>query len=348
VKKVNSGLFIFILPILLVLGSLGCSLSSRLGQLPSPNESAPTRTPMPTFTPTAAGSAFVDISAINTPTPLAQITQPQSVVPTPTPPPAEPPTATPSPAPAEITVTVLQNMNVRGGPGTNYSVVGAGQAGQSTKVIGRNADGTWLQVEYPSADGKGWVFTELVQVNGNAQTVAVVEAPPPPAVVAAPAPAPAPAEEQPQAEAPPPAPSYQFTPTGWSATENGAIVQFKGRIRNEGGGLINGFSVLADNGAFRVLSHPTGASQWYPDKGDGEWDIVMPNIATAQGWWWLTVVKYDCNFAGGFDAQCQSYTKLSEDVKIQVVTPEESIINADWVCHWDCDKGLYVDAYRRP
>jgi hypothetical protein len=125
-------------------------------------------------------------------------------------------------------------------------------------------------------------------------------------------------------------------------------VQFKGRIRDEGGNLVNGFSILLSNGSWSVLSHPTGASHHYPDKGDGEWDVVLPNLATAQGWWWVTVVSYDCpDFFARFDAECKQFTRRSEDVKVEVRTPEESIINADWVCHWDCDKGLYVQAFRR-
>jgi hypothetical protein len=172
--------------------------------------------------------------------------------------------------------------------------------------------------------------------------VAVAQAPPPPAAPAAPA-----AQPQEQAPAPPPEPKYQFTPTGWHASENAAIVQFKGRIKDEGGNPVNGYSVLVDNGAFSVLAHPTGSSRWYPDKGNGEWDVVMPNIVDAQGWWWLTVVSYDCPgfFDAGFNAQCKQFTKRSEDVKIQVRTPEESIINADWICHWDCNQGLYVEGY---
>jgi uncharacterized protein YraI len=338
---------IYALPFILVLVSLGCDLSSGLGGSSAEAQFAPTRTPMPTFTPTTVGAAFIEVptvSALPTEAPsTVAVIAPESVIPSPTP---EPP-ATPTPN-NDVTVTVLQDMNVRGGPGTNYPVVGSGKAGQSTKVVGRNADSSWLQVEFPSPSGTGWVYTELVQVSGNPEAVAIAQAPPPPA---APPPAAAPPsqpEQQPEQEAPPPAPKYQFTPTGWHASKNAAIVQFKGRIKDEGGGLVNGFSVLADNGAFRVLSHPAGASQWYPDKGDGEWDIVMPRIHDAQGWWWLTVVIYQCNFAGGFDAQCQQYTKLSEDVKIEVRTPEESIINADWVCHWDCDKGLYKDGFRRP
>jgi uncharacterized protein YraI len=345
IRKYNSRLLIMAIPVLLMLVSLACGLTDRFSQAAPPGEFAPTRTPVPTFTPTAAGAAFVEVPTISPqptlPPPTPTVAQPVSVVATPT------VDASPTPAVQEVTITVLQNMNVRGGPGTNYPIVGPGPAGQSAKVLGRNADASWLQIEYPSADGLGWIFAKLVQVNGDPQTVSVAQAPPPPA---APPPAAAPQPQPQQAEAPPPAPEkkYQFTPTGWHASENGAIVQFKGRIKTEGGGLVNGFSVLADNGAFRVQSHPTGASQWYPDKGDGEWDIVMPNIASAQGWWWLTVIKYECDFAGGFNAQCDRYTKLSEDIKIQVITPKESIINADWICHWDCDKGLYVNGYRRP
>lgn len=342
------------LPLLLAGVSLGCGLNDILGQDNAEAEFPPTRTPMPTFTATPAGAAFVDVAVANTPlpTPIPVEPPPAPAEPTATPPlaqdpvsPLPSPTDTPTPQPAgPPKVTIVQDMNVRTGPGTNYPIAGPGPAGETSNIVGRNADNSWVQVEYPlTGDKTGWVYADLVEISGDLSTVDVVQVAPPP-VVAAPEP------EQPQEEAappPPPEPSYMFTPTGWHASENAAIVQFKGRIRDEGGNLVNGFSVLADNGAFRVLSHPTGASNWYPDKGDGEWDIVMPNIGQAQGWWWLTVVRYDCNFAGGFDSQCQQYTKLSEDVKIEVRTPEESIINADWVCHWDCNTGLYVQGFRR-
>lgn len=338
-------LLIFSLPLILALVSLGCGLSGLLGQASAKPQVVPTRTPMPTFTPTAEGVAFVELPTI-TPQPIEPSPTPTiPIVETvePTPPPA---TTEPAAASGPVTITVLQNMNVRGGPGTNYPVIGPGPAGESAPVLGRNTDASWLQIKYPSSSGVGWVFAKLVQINGDPQTVDIVQAPPPPAAPPpqAAAPAPQPQEQQPE---PTPAPKYQFTPTGWHASKNAAIAQFKGRIKTEGGGLVNGFSILADNGSFRVLSHPAGASRWYPDKGDGEWDIVMPNLVTAQGWWWLTVVNYECDFNSGFDALCGRYTKLSEDVKVQIVTPEESIINADWVCHWDCDKGLYVNGFRR-
>lgn len=332
---------LLILPALL---SLGCGLSSLMSNRPT--DTPPTRTPMPTFTPTAEGAAFEQAQV-----PIATPTSIPVDTPTPPPPPTDtpaPPTETPTPENTTPRVTIVQNMNVRTGPGTNYPVAGPGPAGETANIIGRNNDSSWVQVEYPlGADGTGWVYADLVQIDGDLANVSVVQVAPPPVVVAPPT-EPAP---EPQEPAPTPVPEvkYQFTPTGWSATENAAIVHFKGRIRDEGGNLVNGFSVLVDNGSFSVLAHPTGASHWYPGKGDGEWDVVMPNVHTAQGWWWLTVVSYDCpDFNARFDAECKSFTRLSEDVKIEVRTPEESVINADWVCHWDCDKGLYVQGYRQP
>jgi hypothetical protein len=233
-------------------------------------------------------------------------------------------------------------MNVRGGPGTNYPVLGTAPAGASSTVVGRNADSSWLQVEYPPGSGNtAWVFAQLVTVSGNPQSVAVAQVSPPPA----PAPQPA-AQQDPQ---PPPAPEekFQFTPTGWHAELNEAIIHFRGTIRDQGGNPVNGFSVLVDNGSWSVLSHPTGASHHYPETVDGEWDVVFPDIRTGMGWWTLTVVSYDCpGFETKFDAQCKQFTRLSEDVKIEV-DPEHTVIWADWTCHWDCNKGLYQQGFRR-
>jgi hypothetical protein len=237
-------------------------------------------------------------------------------------------------------------MNVRSGPGTNYPIAGPGPAGETAKVLGRNAGANWLQVEYPLTDDRtGWVFAELVQINGDPQTAAVVNAPPPP-VAAAPPAQPQP-EVQPEQPAAPPAPSYQFVPGAWAASENAGICHFKGRIRDEGGNLVNGYSVYVSNGSWGTVSHPTGASVWYPDKGDGEWDVAGIGLNQCPGWWTLTVVKYECNFAGGFDAQCKNYSKLSEEIPVELVYPKEMVINADWVCRHDCDKGVYSQAFRR-
>lgn len=348
-QKYRTQLLIFSLPLVLAVASLGCSLSGLLGQANANPQFVPTRTPMPTFTPTAEGVAFVELPTL-TPqptqppaTPTAPIAEPVSVVPTPT----TPATTEPAAAGGAVTITVLQNMNVRGGPGTNYPIIGPGPAGESAPVLGRNADASWLQIKYPSASGVGWVFAKLVQINGDPQTVDVVQAPPPPAAPPpqAAAPAPQPQEQQPAA---PPAPAYQFTPTGWHASENAAICHFKGRIRDEGGNLVNGYSVYVTNGSWGTISHPTGASRWYPGIGDGEWNVAGIELRNCPGWWWITVVKYECDFNAGFDSQCKNFTRLSEDIKVEVVYPKETVINGDWVCHRDCDKGLYTQPYRQP
>jgi uncharacterized protein YraI len=345
-------LLVLVLPILVAVVSLGCGLSGILNREQVQVEPTPTRTPMPTFTPTPANVALVEVQNIQTDAQApnqgatgAEAPPPEPVEPTATAtavvqPTAEPPTPTPD---MGVSVTVLQNMNVRSGPGTGYPVVAAGTAGETAKVVGRNNDSSWVQVEYPGR-GAGWLYASLVQINGDPNTVDVVNVPPPPPPTAPP---PTPTPEGPP---PTPEPKYQFTPTGWHASHNKAIVHFKGRIRDEQGNLVNGYSVLVDNWAWSVISHPSGASHHYPEKGDGEWDVIIPkeNIGDGIGWWYLTVVRYDCpDFLSRFDAQCKQFTRLSEDVKIQTVWPDETIINADWVCHWDCDKGLYVQGFRR-
>ncbi|HXV98441.1 MAG TPA: hypothetical protein VEC93_08460, partial [Anaerolineae bacterium] len=115
-KKYNSQLLIFVLPVILTLASLGCGLSEMLGTSSSSNQFAPTRTPMPTFTPTPEGAAFVEVAPITNESEsqaqaTTEVTEPATVEPSPTssPTPAEP-TATPTPD--AVTITVLQNMNV--------------------------------------------------------------------------------------------------------------------------------------------------------------------------------------------------------------------------------------------
>ncbi len=353
-KQKNRLLLTFTLPAILALVSLGCGLSEIVGNNNTASIPTATRTPMPTFTPTAAGAAFIQVEvAGDQPEGAETQEQPCSETPPPEAPPTEiieptvppPPTNTPEPAatptPDVLSITLVQDMNVRSGPGTNYPVIGSGPAVETTRVLGRNSDNSWLQIEYLSADGLGWIYAPLVQINGDPQTVAVASAPPPPP----PTPTPAPT-----APPPTPEPQYQFTPTGWHASGNPGIIHFKGRIRDEAGNLVNGYSVLVDNWAWSIMSHPTGASHHYPEKGDGEWDVVIPteNLGDGVGWWWLSVVRYDCpDFLSRFDAQCKQFTRLSEEVKIMVNWPDETVINADWTCHWDCNKGLYVDGFKR-
>ncbi len=66
-------------------------------------------------------------------------------------------------------------VNLRGGPGEGFDVVGQVISGQRYPVLARNAAGTWWQIE---VDGlAGWVWSDLVSIEGDPDGPAVVEAP---------------------------------------------------------------------------------------------------------------------------------------------------------------------------
>ena len=231
-----------------------------------------------------------------------------------------------------VTVTTVQKMNVFAGPGLNFPTLGFAPSRASAPALGRTVDGSWLQITYPTAAGSAWIYAPLTQVGGQLDVVPLVL----PEINLG---------EDPLSKLE--RSITQFSPAAWSAWFNESIVHFKGSIKDEQGRPVNGFSILADNGTWSVLSHPTGASRWYPDTDDGEWDIIITNATDAAGWWTLTVASYDCpDFEAGFNAQCKQFTRLSENQVVKIVYPDETVINADWVCHRDCDQGLYVKAYR--
>ncbi len=86
---------------------------------------------------------------------------------------------------------VADALNVRGGPGTAYAVVGQAKAGQTYPITGKSADGKWLVI---NLGGKqGWVFGQYVKTNGALDGLAVVKAPAAPKAAARQAAAPRPA-----------------------------------------------------------------------------------------------------------------------------------------------------------
>ncbi|MEZ4860010.1 MAG: SH3 domain-containing protein [Caldilineaceae bacterium] len=95
-------------------------------------------------------------------------------------------------------VTSNQIVNLRGGPGTNYPVLGQLNPGANFRVIGKNEGGDWWQVEM--SDGQpAWIIDQLVNTLGDLQAVAVAQdIPEPPA----PAEQPAVPNNQPGAPAP--------------------------------------------------------------------------------------------------------------------------------------------------
>jgi|GEM_PF-2856350 len=133
---------------------------------------------------------------------------------------------------------------------------------------------------------------------------------------------------------------FQFTPGGWYAVGQDEVIRFRGRLVDGAGRPVNGFSIQADNGSGSFLSPPAGANRWQPQAEAGEWEIVIPDAERNAGWWWLTAVQAECVAdESGFDPQCQEFTRLSESVKVEIVYPAETVINADWTCQWDCGQG---------
>ena len=95
------------------------------------------------------------------------------------------PTTTPSPQQSFATITVKigenPDINVRAGPGVEYAALGKLLAGQEVPALGRSVGGDWVQISYPEAqDGLGWVYTYLVDVNGELPLVIPPATPTPP------------------------------------------------------------------------------------------------------------------------------------------------------------------------
>lgn len=88
----------------------------------------------------------------------------------------------PTAQPGSPTMTALVSLNVRTGPGTNYPVVGAFNAGQTATIIGKSQDGNWWKIQCPvGAGNECWAAarSEYSSSTG-AEGVLVAAAPPAP------------------------------------------------------------------------------------------------------------------------------------------------------------------------
>ncbi len=118
---------------------------------------------------------FITATPLPSPTPL----------PTSTPDPNQP---TPEPAAAAATVTALAEqakqpntvvippgdyVNVRNGPSTGNRILGYLSGNDVAPIVGRNADGSWVQIRVGNI--LGWVAVRVVQVTGRVDGVAVTE-----------------------------------------------------------------------------------------------------------------------------------------------------------------------------
>lgn len=91
--------------------------------------------------------------------------------------PGAPPAASPPPPTnaAAVTGTVLGEVNIRYGPGTNYDRIGVGKEGDVFTITARHTQYSWVQIAYPdSPNGFGWIAQELLQINGDLNTVPTI------------------------------------------------------------------------------------------------------------------------------------------------------------------------------
>lgn len=158
--------------------------------------------PMPEPTPGAAGANLAAATTTRRPTatptkrpptsPTALATLLQALVPT-----AQPTataTAIPTPQPtvppaAQVNADLV---NLRGGPGTNYAIVGQARTGEQLTVVGRNEASDWWRVCCPLGQtAESWISAQFVDLplpaeqSAAAIPLATIPEPPAPVVQAA-------------------------------------------------------------------------------------------------------------------------------------------------------------------
>ncbi len=235
-------------------------------------EESITKSPMVSPTGVPATEVPVGLFPTATPWPSTETepemeAEPTSTLPPPTATSTPTPIATPASlltaAPTPTTVVlkaevVAQGLNVRSGPGTDYSKLGHLKYGQEVEVIGRDPATGWLQIAYPeAASGTGWISGKetYVRLKGSLETAPIVSA-------SGPTPTPAVLASSP-------------TPTPLASSSAGDGDELSGKLvfqTASGGGI---YSIDADGTGLRRLAQGLDPT-WSPD-GDrvafARWDF---------------------------------------------------------------------------
>lgn len=103
--------------------------------------------------------------------PTATVELPPTKAPRPTQAPTEAPQ--PTEAPKTITATTTEVLNIRQGPSRTTTSLGKLPKGATVTVVGRNGDGTWIQIQVPDKSDLGWVSAEFVTLDGDINTLPV-------------------------------------------------------------------------------------------------------------------------------------------------------------------------------
>lgn len=169
-----------IVSMVFILALTSCGPGQLLGPkptvTPSPTAtSTPTLAPTSTLTPTSTFTPTATATPTFTPTSTSTATATATRPATPTAPPSPSPTATPQPQ----AIVTGDNINLRGGPGTVYPVVGQAAKGTALNVLARNDDASWYKVEAKAPEA--WVSASLVRLSvESAQVQAAAFLPPTP------------------------------------------------------------------------------------------------------------------------------------------------------------------------
>lgn len=257
-----------------------------------PQPIPPTRTPLPTFTPTPPGPV-VDVAATD-----AAATAAAAIPPTPVPTntSAEPPTPTQpaaTPTPDVATATTSQAINVRGGPGTNYAIIGAAQPGTVFTIKGKDPTGAWWQVDYQGRDG--WLFGQLVNAQ-NTGAVAVAQnipAPPPPTATPPPPPPPTQAPAAQPTQAPAPSTKYKFNIVVVSKCDRQPAGNWFEGTTYIGGQPANGYKVVfsyAPDAPPITAPVISGPHPGYPGWKPGYYSHIVNATSPKAGDWYVWVV----------------------------------------------------------
>lgn len=167
-------------------------------------------------------------------------------------------------------LSASQIVNLRGGPGTNYDVVGQLNPGAAYRILAKNEAGDWWQVDKGNGES-AWIIGQLVNTGGDIQSIAVAEnipAPPEPVVEA-------PADSAPAAAAPAPvsAPTAGL-PFGYGVQAHMVHTGQEGQVMAMTTGM--GFNWVKQQIEWRVFEASQGQIGW------NDMDLII-NAAAGSG-----------------------------------------------------------------
>lgn len=187
----------------------------------------------------------------------------------------------------------INQANLRAGPGTDFEIVGAIQAGTQYPVIGRSARYPWYLLALP--DRQGWVYKDLVTITGDINTVPfsdaiIPSATPLPAATAVPVeptqPATPPGTPLPPAIETPPVPAEPtltptLTPTQ-PATVYAEAIDYA-NVRYGPGTDFPRIGTIQKGQLYAVLRRHTTFDKWI--------EIAFAEVAGGRGWVFIDTVR---------------------------------------------------------